>query len=87
VEDEDEDEYEEEEDKGGGEAAGEQNISTKIHTHEQALTCISEVMQFTIDSNSSSLLELLYTVKDCIQKDMNTKKWKQVPLLDLWKKS
>jgi hypothetical protein len=49
--------------------------------------CVSEVMQFAIDSNSSSLLELLYTVKDCIQKDMNTKKWKHVSLLDLWKKS
>jgi hypothetical protein len=31
-------------------------------------------MQFATDSSSSSLLELLYTVKDCIQKDMNTKK-------------
>jgi hypothetical protein len=29
---------------------------------------VSEVMHFAIDSNSSSLLELLYTVKDCIQK-------------------
>jgi hypothetical protein len=48
---------------------------------------IGEVMQFAIDSNSSSLFELLYTVRDCIQKDMNTKKWKQVSLLDLWKKS
>jgi hypothetical protein len=43
-------------------------------------------MQFEIDSNFSSFLELLYTVKDCIQKDMNTKQWKQVSLLDLWKK-
>jgi hypothetical protein len=50
----------------------------KIHTREQALHCISEIMQFAIDSDSSSLLELLYTVKDCIQKDMNTKKWKQL---------
>jgi hypothetical protein len=33
---------------------------------------ISEVMQFAIDLNSSSLLELLYTVKDCIPK-----RWKQ----------
>jgi hypothetical protein len=69
------------------EAAREQDISTIIHTHGQALHCISEIMQFANDSNSSSLLELLYTVKDCIQKDMNTKKWKQVSLLDLWKKS
>jgi hypothetical protein len=58
-----------------------------ILTHEQALHCISEVLQFAIDSNPSSLLELLHTVRDCIQKDMNTKKWKQVTLLDLWKKS
>jgi hypothetical protein len=43
-------------------------------------------MQFVIYSNSSSLLELLYTVKDCIQKHMNTKV-EQVSLLDLWKKS
>jgi hypothetical protein len=51
-------EDEEEEEKGGGdEAAGEQDISTKIRTHEQALQCISEVMQFSIDSNSSVLLE------------------------------
>jgi hypothetical protein len=69
---------EEGEEKGGREeTAGEHDISTKIHTHEQALHCISEVMQFAINSNSSSLLELLYTVKDCIQKDMITKKWKQ----------
>jgi hypothetical protein len=46
----------------------------KICTYEQALHCISEVMQSEIDSNSSSHLELLYTVKDCIQKDMNRKK-------------
>jgi hypothetical protein len=52
---------EEEEEEGGEETAGEQDISTKIHTHEQALHCISEVMQFAIDSNSSSLLELLYS--------------------------
>jgi hypothetical protein len=45
-------------------AARDQDISTKIRTYEQALHCISEVMQFAIDSNSSSLLELLYTVKD-----------------------
>jgi hypothetical protein len=56
--------------KGGG---GEQDISTKVHTHEHALHCINEVMQFATDSNSSTLLELLYTVKDCIQKGMNTK--------------
>jgi hypothetical protein len=31
-------------------------------------------MQFAIDSNSSRLFEILYTVKDCIQKDMNIKK-------------
>jgi hypothetical protein len=76
-----------EDEEEGEAAAGEQDISTKIRTHEQALHCVSEVMQFSIDSNSSSLLELLYTVKDCIQKDMSTKKWKQVSLLDLWKKS
>jgi hypothetical protein len=75
----------EEEEGEGGEAAGEQDISTTIRTHEQALQCTSEIMQFAIDSNSSSLLELLYTVKDCIQKDINTKKWKQVSLLDLRK--
>jgi hypothetical protein len=39
------------------EAAGEQDISTKIPTHVQALQCISEVMKFVIDSNSSRLLE------------------------------
>jgi hypothetical protein len=62
------------EEEEGGEAAGEQDISTKIRAHEQALHCMSEVMQFAIDSNSSSLLELLYTFKDCIQKGMDTKK-------------
>jgi hypothetical protein len=77
----------EEEEERGEEAVGEQDISVKMYTHEQALHCISEVMQFAINSNSSSLLELLYTVKDRIQKDMITKKWKQVSLLDLWKKS
>jgi hypothetical protein len=78
-----EDEEEEEE---GEETAREQDISMKIRAHEQALHCISEILQFAINSNSCSLLELLYTVKDCIEKDMNTKKWKQVSLLDLWKK-
>jgi hypothetical protein len=76
-----------EEEEGIEEAAEEQDISTKIRTHKQALHCISEVMKFATDSNSSSLLELSYTVKGCIQKDMNTKKWKQVSFLDLWKKS
>jgi hypothetical protein len=75
-----------EEEEEGGEAAGEQDVSRKIRTHEQTLHYISEIMQFAIDSNSSSLLELLYTVKDCIQKEMNTKKWKQVSFLNLWKK-
>jgi predicted RND superfamily exporter protein len=79
-------EEEEEEEEGGEEAAGEQDSSTKIRTHEQAHHCISEVMQFAIDSNSSSLLEPLYTVKDRIQKDTKTKKWKQVSLLDLFRK-
>jgi hypothetical protein len=38
-------------------------------------------------STPSSLLELLCTVRDCIRKDMSTKKWIQVSLLDLWKES
>jgi hypothetical protein len=63
---EDVEDEEKEEEKGREETAGEQDISTKIHTHQQALHCISEVMQFTIDSNSSSHLELLHTVNDCI---------------------
>jgi hypothetical protein len=66
---------EDDEEEGGQEAAGEQDISIKIRTHDQALHCVSEVMQFGIDSNSSSLLELLYTVKDCIKKNMYTKNW------------
>jgi hypothetical protein len=78
---------EDEEEEKGEEASGEQDISTKSCTYEQVLHCISEVMQFAIDSNSSNLLELLYTIKDCIQKYMITKKWKQISLLDLWKKS
>jgi hypothetical protein len=49
-------EDEEEEEEGGG-AARDQDISMKIRTYEQALHCISEVMHFAIDSNSSSLLE------------------------------
>jgi hypothetical protein len=80
-------EDEEKEEEGGEEATGEQDIPTKIRAHERDIYFISEVMQFAIDSNSSCLLELLYTVKDCIQKDINTKKWKQDSLLDLWKKS
>jgi hypothetical protein len=51
----------EEEDEKREAAAGEWVISTKISTHEQSLHCISEVMQFATDSNSSSLLEVLYT--------------------------
>jgi hypothetical protein len=55
----------------------------KIHTHEQTLLSISEVMQFASDSNSSSPRELLYTFKDCFKKGMNTKKWKQASSMDL----
>jgi hypothetical protein len=66
-----------EEEEEGGEAAVEQDMSMKIHTHEQAVHCIGKVMQFAIDSNSSSLPELLYTVNDCIKKDMNPKNSKQ----------
>jgi hypothetical protein len=62
-----------EDEEEGRKAAMEQDISTKIRMHEQALHCISEILQFATDSNSSSLLELLYTVKDCIQKDVNMK--------------
>jgi hypothetical protein len=51
---------EEEEKERGEETAGEQDVSMKIRTHEQALHSISEVMQFTIDSNYPSLLELLH---------------------------
>jgi hypothetical protein len=68
---------EDEEEKAGGrgeETAKEQYISLKIFTHEQVLHCIREVMQFVTDLNSSSRLELLYTIKDCIQKDMSTRK-------------
>jgi hypothetical protein len=72
-----------EEEEGGEEAVEELDISTKIGSHEQALQCISEVILFANDLNSSSFLKLLYTVKDYIQKDINTNKWKQVSLLDL----
>jgi hypothetical protein len=82
-----EDAEDEEEEERGQEAAREQDISMKIRTYEQALHCISQVMQFAIDSHSSSLPELQYTVKHCIQNDMITKNWKQDSLLDLWKKS
>jgi hypothetical protein len=58
----------EEEEGGGEETAGEQDASTKIRTHEQALHYMSEVMQFAIESNSSSCFELLYTVKDSFKK-------------------
>jgi hypothetical protein len=68
-----EDVEDEEEEEGGEEAAGEQDISTNIRTHEQALHCISKVTQFAIGSNSSGLLELFYTVKGCIQKDKHKK--------------
>jgi hypothetical protein len=51
----------EEEEEGGKAAAGEEDISTTMCTQEQALHCISEVKQFVIGSNSSSLLELLYS--------------------------
>jgi hypothetical protein len=58
----------EEKEEEGEEAAREQDISTKIRIHEKGLHCISELTKFAIDSNSSRLLELLYTVKACIQK-------------------
>jgi hypothetical protein len=38
----------EEEEEGGEAAAREQDISMNIRTHEQALHCISEVMQFAL---------------------------------------
>jgi hypothetical protein len=68
-----EDVEDKEEEEGREEAAGEQTFSMKIRTHEQALHCIDEVMQFAIDSNSSSLLELLYIVKGCIKKTQSQK--------------
>jgi hypothetical protein len=55
-------EGDEEKEEEGEAAAREQDISTKIRTNEQALHCIRVVMQFAIDSNSCSFLELY-----CIQ--------------------
>jgi hypothetical protein len=69
-----EDVEDEEEKEEGETAAGEQDIPMKIRTHEQAFHCISEVMQSAIESHSSGLLELLYTVKDCIKKRHEHKK-------------
>jgi hypothetical protein len=77
----------EDEEEGEEQTAGEQDISKKICTYEQPLHCISEVMQFAIDSNSSSLLELLYTVKTTFKNTRSQKKVKTSLLLDLWKKS
>jgi hypothetical protein len=45
---------------------------------------VEDEMEVGEEAKSSSLLELLYTVKDCIQKDVNTKVWKHISLLDLW---
>jgi hypothetical protein len=61
-----EDVEDKEEEEEREEAAGEQDISTKIRTHEQALHCISEVTH---------------------SKRHEHRKWKTVPLLDLWQKS
>jgi hypothetical protein len=63
-----EDVEDEEEEGKGGEAAGEQDISMKIRTYEQALHCISAVMQFAVDSNSSSLLELCIQLRTAFKK-------------------
>jgi hypothetical protein len=49
-------EDEEEEEEGGEETAREQDVSTKIRTYEQVLHCMSEVMQFAIDSHFPALL-------------------------------
>jgi hypothetical protein len=79
-------EDEEEEEQGGGEAAGEQDISTNIRTHEQALHCISEVLQFALIQTLPAFLNYCIQLRTALKKT-NTKKWKQVSLLDLWKKS
>jgi hypothetical protein len=42
-----------EDEEGGEEAAGEEDISTKINAPEQGLHCISEVLQFAIDSSTT----------------------------------
>jgi hypothetical protein len=64
-----------EEEEGGEKKQSENRIFQRKFVYiKHVFHCISEVMQFAIDSNSSSLLELLYTAEDCNQKDMNTKK-------------
>jgi hypothetical protein len=77
----------EDEEEEGEKTVGEQDISTKIHTHELALHCISEVMQFGIDANSSSLLELSYAVKTAFERTRTQESGNKFVLLDLWKKS
>jgi hypothetical protein len=54
-------EDEEEKEQGGGEAAGEQDISTNIHTHEQALHYISEVMGFALIQTLPAFLNFVYS--------------------------
>jgi hypothetical protein len=58
-----------EEEEGGGEAAaGEQDISIKICTHERALHCISEVMQFAINSTPPAVLNYVIQLRTQFKK-------------------
>jgi hypothetical protein len=64
---------EEEETGRGEEAAVEQDISTKIHTHKQGLHCISQVMLFAIDSNSSAFMNYCIQLRTAFKKTLSQK--------------
>jgi hypothetical protein len=82
-----EDEEEEEEEEGGEEADGEQDISMKIHTHEQALHCISEVSGLKLIKTLPAFLNYCIQLRTAFKKTRTQKSENKFNLLDLWKKS
>jgi hypothetical protein len=61
-------EDEEEEEEVGEEAAGEQDISTKICTHEKALHCVSEVMQLQLIQTLPAFLNYCIQLRTAFKK-------------------
>lgn len=78
--DEDEEETKDEEEEQN------EDVPRKINTHEEAIACISDVMQFATHTNNPKLLELLYSAKKSLEQKIVNRKCKQVSLLDMWRK-
>lgn len=62
----------------GEEAETPESEKPMISTHVDAIQCIQDLIQFTANSNSPGLLELLYIMKNCVESGMVSQRKKQV---------